>query len=517
MGLDFARLQTPPHHGDTLVAPAPSALAPATLRNRDALDRAQTPIFGRPLGEWRRETRQRLGIPEGAPIVVVGHQPAFIHAGVWAKYVVAHRLALSVGGVAVNLIVDNDAPRTTDLAVPVLEQGHVSVRAVPTFHLPHGLPYEAARALNDAELAALEAELRGLLGDRFTASALPLFLAGAATTSQGASAAEQWAAGRAAIDQRFGLRVADHLVSAVWGEPLLVELLINAEAFHAAYNDALAWYRREMGVRGLQRPIPDLARSGDRLELPLWAYRPAGPRRRLFARRTGDRIVLDAEGEAMATLGQNELRTATGPACIVEGGTPWRIRPRALTLTLWARLLLADLFIHGIGGAKYDRITDRIIATYFGLAPPEMSCVTATTRLDFPVAGVTPENVRRRRHALRDLLCNPQRHLVADAELAPLFEQRRAAVTDAERLRTDSPGDRRGRRAVWLRIREANQAMLERRADALQLARHDLDATITAVEQSRVAFDREYFFALHSLEALAYLADRLPQAAEMAG
>ena len=36
----------------------------------------------------------------------------------------------------------------------------------------------------------------------------------------------------------------------------------------------------------------------------------------------------------------------------------WELRPRALTLTIWARLLIADLFVHGIGGAKYDRISD---------------------------------------------------------------------------------------------------------------------------------------------------------------
>ena len=37
------------------------------------------------------------------------------------------------------------------------------------------------------------------------------------------------------------------------------------------------------------------------------------------------------------------------------------LRPRALTLTLFARLCVADFFIHGIGGGKYDEVTDRII------------------------------------------------------------------------------------------------------------------------------------------------------------
>ena len=58
-----------------------------------------------------------------------------------------------------------------------------------------------------------------------------------------------------------------------------------------------------------------------------------------------------------------------------------RIRPRALVTTLWARLALGDLFIHGIGGAKYDCVTDRLIERFFGLTPPRFMVVSATLHL----------------------------------------------------------------------------------------------------------------------------------------
>ena len=35
-----------------------------------------------------------------------------------------------------------------------------------------------------------------------------------------------------------------------------------------------------------------------------------------------------------------------------------RLRTRALTTTLFARYVLGDLFVHGIGGAKYDELGD---------------------------------------------------------------------------------------------------------------------------------------------------------------
>ena len=58
-----------------------------------------------------------------------------------------------------------------------------------------------------------------------------------------------------------------------------------------------------------------------------------------------------------------------------------RIRTRALITTLAARLLLGDLFLHGIGGAKYDHVTDRLIADFFGLEPPGYMVVSGTLHL----------------------------------------------------------------------------------------------------------------------------------------
>ena len=55
-----------------------------------------------------------------------------------------------------------------------------------------------------------------------------------------------------------------------------------------------------------------------------------------------------------------------------------KIRSRALVTTLWARLALSDLFLHGIGGAKYDQVTDRLIESFFDLAPPAIMVLSAT-------------------------------------------------------------------------------------------------------------------------------------------
>ena len=65
-----------------------------------------------------------------------------------------------------------------------------------------------------------------------------------------------------------------------------------------------------------------------------------------------------------------------------------KVRSRALTNTLFARLFLADLFVHGIGGGKYDELTDDIIRRFYGCEPPAFLVLSATRLLPLPAVPV---------------------------------------------------------------------------------------------------------------------------------
>jgi hypothetical protein len=89
----------------------------------------------------------------------------------------------------------------------------------------------------------------------------------------------------------------------------------------------------------------------------------------------------------------------------------WKIRPRALTNTLFARVFFADAFLHGIGGAKYDEMTDRLIARLFGITPPSYLTLTATQRLPLGGWKVKPADVAALRHRLWDFDHTPERFI----------------------------------------------------------------------------------------------------------
>jgi hypothetical protein len=103
-----------------------------------------------------------------------------------------------------------------------------------------------------------------------------------------------------------------------------------------------------------------------------------------------------------------------------------KLRPRALLTTLYARLVLSDLFIHGIGGAKYDELTDAIVRRYYQFEPPHFITATATCKLPLQYPWVEQRELAVRAQALRDLQYHPERFVAHHA----LSEKKRELIAN---------------------------------------------------------------------------------------
>jgi hypothetical protein len=248
--------------------------------------------------------------------------------------------------------------------------------------------------------------------------------------------------------------------------------------------------------------VPDLIAVDDWLEAPYWIWDTTNPsRRRLFVRQRGDEIILSDRHDFEAALSLTpEGDAARAVDQLAElAGRGIRIRTRALVTTLFARLLLSDLFLHGIGGAKYDQVTDAIIERFFGLKPPEYMTVTATLRLPIARPEITVEDGRRIGAQLRDQAYHPERYLAVDgdAALAALVERKRQWIATEP-----TPENARQR---CRSIRAANEQM----QPYLEAERHQLldeRASIeTSLRASAILASREYAFCLYPEAALRQL------------
>ena len=173
--------------------------------------------------------------------------------------------------------------------------------------------------------------------------------------------------------------------------------------------------------------------------------------------------------------------------------TNHRLSPRALTLTLFVRLLLADQFVHGIGGGRYDQVTDDIIRRHFKFDPPTFSVTTAT--LLYPGA------------AGRERVCLPclqsEGHHLRHAVLG---EEKTALLKKIDRLPRQSAARAEAYAAMQ---RKRHEAILSAAAIGEWQAR--LDEGVVQHERDKTIFDRELFYAVQPRDRLEMLIERYRQ------
>jgi hypothetical protein len=443
--------------------------------------------------------------PSVETLLVAGHQPELFHPGVWAKNFALCGLARAHGGTALNLVVDNDTVKTTALRLPTppeCEGDRPHVRSVLFDRWTGETPFEerqiADRSFFDTFAERAGAFLRGWHYEPM----LPAFWTEVRRQAERTSIlGECFAAARRTFERAWGGDNLEVPLSAVCrNEPFAWfagDMLTHLPRFHSLYNSSVADYRRRHGIRSRNHPVPNLAVDGDWLEAPLWGWRAGAARRgRLFARTRADHIELRIGDESHLRLGVDRRALVHDWRALEAQG--FRLRSRALTTTLYARLFLADLFLHGIGGGKYDELTDELIRRYYECEPPDYLVLSATRWLPLPRAAVSTDDRRRLIRELRDVHYNPQRHLdeaTARDNLVELATRKQAWI---ER-QPASAAERRERFRVLRALTDELRRPLGEREEQL---RRELALCERHLRANAVLQRRDYSFCLFPADSL---------------
>jgi hypothetical protein len=177
----------------------------------------------------------------------------------------------------------------------------------------------------------------------------------------------------------------------------------------------------------------------------------------------------------------------------------YKIRSRALTNTLFARLFLCDLFVHGIGGGKYDELTDQLLNRFYELEPPGFMVLSGTLVLPLPAYPVTKATVQHLRRQWRDLHYNPQRHLSAELaasdRVADLAAQREKCISQ-------SPANPTERRKRFDHIRTLNRLLRSPLHKQEQATRAAWDLAREELQANAVLQRRDFAFCLYPEDKL---------------
>lgn len=515
--MSFHRLRAPTENGRLLAEPPLDRVGTLLERNRSALASAPLTLLGRPLAELRRLARaealaasrtyladagESLPLPAESDVwLLAGHQPELYHPGVWVKNFALRGLASKHRAFALNLVVDNDTPRSNLLRLP---DGPYLAR-LPFDRWRPGEPYEEREVLDAALFASVPERARALTARWPFAPLLPKFWAEVQRQAgRTALLGERFAAARRALERQWGCLQHEVPLSALCRTESFAwfasYLLTELPRLHAAYNGAVAAYRARYGLRDSQQPVPDLACEGDWLEAPFWAWRAGSRRRgRLFVRRSSDRLELRSDRETWPTL----TASADAPDTLIEQWLAlelrgYRVRTRALTTTLYARVLLGDLFVHGIGGGKYDEVTDALFTDFLGLAAPTYLVLSATLRLPLPRLPATERSCRLLDRLARDAWYNPQRHLPP----GPLTDERAALLAERQAWVERPVSTRRERVERYHRLRELTARLREGVQGPLTRFQRQRATCHEQLAINQVAGRRDYAFCLYPEETL---------------
>jgi hypothetical protein len=527
----YARYRAPAESGQVLAHPPWDQLQELVRTDHASWRRSSgIAILGQPLAEYSQAARRELieqaaqyvgsyhagAIKpaeldlEGAPLIVTGHQPELVHPGVWVKNFAAAALARCSGGVALNLVINGDACRSTTLRVPggTLE--------APRFSL---VQYDAAgEAVPWEERGIVDRDLWRSFAERVrreTEHVLPERML------------DQWwtiAIERGETTGKIGLSLAQarHLTELRWGQQNLelpqsdmcataafrrfaCHVMQELPRFIEAYNGALADYRRAHGIRNRAHPVSNLAIRDGWLQTPFWAWTEASPNRRsVYVRSSGTGFEISDLKSFDKKLPLGEPSSASAEDAVELIGQ-WereglKLRSRALVTTMFARLAIADLFIHGIGGAKYDEATDDICARFFGQAPPPFATISGTLRLPAARTGLEAGGLVRLEQRRRELTYHPERFLPVEGTAAsmdgyaPLVAEKHRWVAT---VKTPLNAAERHRAIV-----HANAALQPFVASERARVEQLLTETAERRRADRILNSREYAFCLFPREML---------------
>ncbi len=460
-------------------------------------------------------------INDATPLIFSGHQPELFHAGVWFKNFLLSQLAADTNAVAINFLVDNDLCRKTSIRVPGrTTDGSVIATSVPfdsasVDTIGDNVPWEL-RSLNDADCwrkfpRAVRSQLldeiqRPLVEDLWKYAGD----AAARTGRVGYAIAEA----RHRLEADLGLQTLEvplsQLVCTRAFARFSIQLLSELPRFQHVYNTQRELYRVAHNIRSHAHPVPPLEQEHDWLESPWWVYRQEAPnRRRLWVKLVDNQLILsDRAGWQAVIEGRLDCDNAANQWLeILSQGIC--LRPRALLTTMYLRIVVADTFVHGIGGGKYDQLTDRIIKEFFAITPSPFVVASATLQLPVPQSDIGESNAHEQRQRLWQLKYHAESVVVdPDAATTALSSEAIQLAERKQQLLAEIP--ERGEKWQWHReITAVNKRLAELAIDDVSLTKSRLEQVIQSERQQRVIASREHSFCLFPIDFISSELKRL--------
>ncbi|MBU1487339.1 hypothetical protein KKH56_04740 [bacterium] len=515
----------PKENKEILLVPSLDKMKPLAESNRRLLNRIK--IGKIPFLELRAKLHRQIfkacprlrsgkglsSTPIGEGVVVAtGHQPTVSHPGILFKEMVINALMKREGWLGLNLVVDSDLAKP-DILIPgklVLDsdrgkEGHLSLEKMEAFGNRKDLSSTRIGDLAIEELSPPDrdslnqklARIREKAGTSLGKENLEAFSTYVAAANEALSSSKNLAEfltiSKRIFVERLGFNHQEVFLSSVCRSQAFIYffslILTSPKYFASTYNKILDEYRRERRIRNNLIPFPDLRIEDNIVELPFWIWGHKEERSTLYLRFDGKKTYL------WQGLDVSQREVGSLSKIVEKGLQGYKLRPKALMLTFFARLFLCDLWIHGIGGARYEEINDSLAKDFFLFALPEYAVASATLHLNF-----NPDtDIKSLRDRARRMKFHPEQFLRASDEETKILLKSKGRLLGKMRNSQD-------KKELSKQLRMVNEKLRSRMTREIQ----DLEKIILEKEKLlKIAANREFPFFLFPLSDLKSLQNSL--------
>ena len=344
------------------------------------------------------------------PYIVTGHQPGLCHPGVWIKNFLADKLARENKGTAFDIIIDSDCQ--AEIGCYLLTRNEKIKRKKEVLvKLGIKQPFECCFVPDSDRFKdfyqKIRADIQSFPDNPLIKYAENFFKKGENALSVSGNIAEFLVKTRKGYEIEGDLFYLDIMLSRICKtDSFLLFTLHVAEdikRFYEIYNRQLENYRISHKLRYKANPFPDLKKDMDKFEIPFWCIND-NIRKPIWITLEGSYISFYSEDTCLFRYKKGDF----GHAIKIIDEEQINMRPKAVLLTLFIRLFFANMFVHGLIGAKYDEIADGIMEKYFRVKPPQYIAASLTLFPDFPVNRIQKNDIEKLKKIMRNIKFKPE-------------------------------------------------------------------------------------------------------------
>lgn len=357
-------------------------MALSVIENRDT---SQTELINITIEYTNMLGLSAVNPKSSANIIITGHQPNWLHCGIFAKSIIADKFAKQTSGVTIELVLDHDICNTS-ISMPVSgDNGVFKIETIPLEKKLQNIPLEFRFAPCEDQIIKFINTISKTRENSFCTHVWKTNLFKIIDNSRFCrNIADVITQLQAQLVRILGLEITYlpvSLMSQCYSFTDFVSSVISdAARFVEVYNKVIKHKRQSENLKPNRtvRPLR-IDYLNKIIELPFWLLWKTGKRASLYVSFDDKDIRVGTSDTTIGTIDSSWDKKQQIRQILKKNNCS--IRPKAVTLTLFTRLYLADLFVHGTGAANYEYITDSLIRNFFKMADVNFGVATATMTL----------------------------------------------------------------------------------------------------------------------------------------